>query len=352
MIHIAGLQKQRIFAGAAKIAAMKESAFLNWLMASAGTHPHVTVPIGDDMAAVKLPHPGAVPVLLKIDQCLDRIHFDLRMHTTMEIGRKAVNRCLSDCAAMAAWPSAVLIAVALPEKAEMRLAQGLFRGCKSAASRFDCALVGGDTAIWDQRLAITVAAMGYANADPILRSGAQIGDAIFVSGRLGGSLLRHHLSFVPRIELAQQLLAVGKVHAMMDLSDGLAIDLPRLLQRSNVGAVIAAGQVPIARDAIRLSRRDGICPLSHALCDGEDYELLFTVAPDDSKKFEACALPIVRIGTITQHAGRVQLERDGRRIPWPRGGWNYGANAPPAAVRRRRAKMRIKRGKVRRRADG
>ncbi|MGC8560279.1 MAG: thiamine-phosphate kinase [Phycisphaerae bacterium] len=308
---------------------MKESEFLKWVYEKSRRTPAVPVPVGDDMAAIRLPHRSGKPLtLLKIDQCLDQVHFDLRYHAPGLVGRKAVNRCLSDCAAMAALPVAILIAVALPEDVSLPWARKLYLGCESAAKNFNCALVGGDTAIWNQRLAITVAAFGLPRRRPVLRSGARPGDVICVTGSLGGSIRGRHLTFTPRIALAQRLIEITQVHAMMDISDGLAIDLPRMLAMSDVGAEIDGDCIPIHPDARRLARSDDLTPLHHALCDGEDYELLFTVAPRDAARLAVHRLPIHTIGRITRVKNNIEVTSCGRRIPWPTGGWNHGANRP------------------------
>ena len=313
----------------ATIPQMKESEFLTWVYKKSRKSRAVPVPVGDDMAAIRLPHGiGSPLILLKIDQCLDQVHFDLRCHAPGLIGRKAVNRCLSDCAAMAALPVAILIAVALPEDASLPWTRKLFLGCESAAKKFNCALVGGDTAIWNQRLAITVATFGLPRRRPVLRSGARPGDVICVTGPLGGSLRGRHLTFTPRIALARQLVETAQVHAMMDISDGLAIDLPRMLALSGAGAIIDADRIPIHPDARRLARRDDRTPLHHALCDGEDYELLLTLAPRDAARLTARRLPIHAIGTITRTKNKIELIQRDRRIPWPAGGWNHGAGRP------------------------
>lgn len=290
------------------------------------------------MAAVRLPPlspatPGTAPlVLLKIDQCLDQVHFDLRQHSLSQAGRKAVNRCLSDCAAMACLPAAILISVALPGEGPgsgAAAAQELFLACRDAAAAFDCPLVGGDTAIWDQRLAITVAAMGtLAEGREIRRSGAKAGDTLFVSGQLGGSILGRHLTFTPRIELALKLKAAAgeHLHAMMDLSDGLAQDLPRLCAASQVGAQVHAAQLPLHADAEALSQKDGIPAGLHALADGEDYELLFALDPNGVPDIvNLTNVPLTAIGTITGERELRLIAPAGRSHPWPRAGWEHHA---------------------------
>jgi thiamine-monophosphate kinase len=313
---------------------MYENDFLRWIAAHTPPHARVPLNIGDDMALVRLPQNAA---LLKIDQCLDQVHFDLRKHTPAQAGRKAVNRCLSDCAAMACLPAALMVSVALPREgpgSSQEAAQELFLACRDAAAVFDCPLVGGDTAIWDQRLAITVAALGTPPPSPnqkeIRRSGAKPGDTLFVSGQLGGSLLPdgngRHLTFTPRIELAQKIAAAAgpALHAMMDLSDGLAQDLPRLCAASGVGAIVHTAQLPIHPDAQILAARDHIPAGLHALADGEDYELLFALDTDAIPKIiNLSDIHLTAIGILTTGSSLALLDSSGQQHPWPRAGWEH-----------------------------
>jgi thiamine-monophosphate kinase len=332
---------------------MRENDFLAWITAQTPAHPRVAVGIGDDMGVVR-PGGGAgeaggegvAGVLLKIDQCLDRVHYDLRRHSAAEAGRKAVNRCLSDCAGMACVPAAVMVAVTLPRNGEgsgEAFAKDLFLACRDAAAAFDCPLVGGDTATWDGPLAITVAAMGEMpggtggkGAAPVLRSGARAGDTLFVSGRLGGSILGRHLTFEPRIRLARALAEAlgtgdgGGLHALMDVSDGLAQDMPRLCAASGVGAEVYAGRLPIHPDAERLAGQDGMPAGLHALADGEDYELLMAVDPEAVPELIGVAehgagrgVGLTAIGTVTAGGGLALVDERGGRHGWPRAGWEH-----------------------------
>jgi thiamine-monophosphate kinase len=310
---------------------MRENDFLSWLSGTVPAHPAVPVGIGDDMAVVRL---GAGEALLKIDQCMDRVHVDLRKHTPRDIGVKAVNRCLSDCAAMACRPVSLMISLALPRDGDETLAREVFAGCQAAAAVFNCPIVGGDTGIWDQRLVVTVAALGEMpkGRPPVCRSGARPGDALIVSGELGGSLLwrqGHHMTFVPRIELAQALASKVALHAMMDLSDGLAMDLPRLCAASKVGAMVAGPQLPISPAAERLAARDHLPAGLHALMDGEDYELLFAVAESDLPTLfpapgaEPFGVRLTRIGTVSEEQNLVLLDANDQQHPWPQGGYEH-----------------------------
>ena len=336
---------------------MRENDFLRWITENTQAHARVPVGIGDDMALVHMRGSTAdkTPALLKIDQCLDRVHFDLREHTAAQVGRKAVNRCLSDCAGMACLPAAIVISVALPRELPGtspldEFAKSLFLAARDAAAHFDCPLVGGDTAIWDQRLAITVSALGELPLAPdkgtphaVLRSGAKPGDTLFVSGALGGSILGRHLTFEPRINLAQKLaraLGTGPtsaLHAMMDLSDGLAQDLPRLCAASSVGAEVFAARLPVHADAEALAAKDGIPAGLHALADGEDYELLFAVETEAIPKLidisEKGGVSLSAIGTVGAGKELLLVDEAGRRHAWPRAGWEHkGGNGDACNV--------------------
>ncbi|MGC8624941.1 MAG: thiamine-phosphate kinase [Phycisphaerae bacterium] len=314
---------------------MEENEILAWIAHSVKASPSVHISVGDDMAAVRLePRMGidANLVLLKIDQALDQVHFDLRQHAPAAVGRKAVNRCLSDCAGMACIPAAILIAMALPRRADMMMVRELFKGCQAAAAAFNCPIVGGDTAIWDQCLGITVAAMGISDHEPIRRSGAKAGDALCVTGKLGGSLLGRHMDFTPRINLAHRLARALNIHAMMDISDGLAMDLPRMMAASKMGATVDGTWVPIHEDAKLLKGRDHQSALHHALCDGEDYELLFAVDSDDARQLTHFDrdTPISIIGRVTAANGELVLvDEKGKTQAWPKGGWEYTGGGQP-----------------------
>ncbi len=235
----------------------------------------VPIGIGDDMAAIRLDGP-----LLTItsDMLLDGVHFDTREHDYARIGRKALACSLSDCAGMACAPRAAVVSLALSTSMSMEDVQALYAGMVELADRYDCPIVGGDTTSWPGALVVDVAMVAEPmhTRGPILRSTARTGDAILVSGRLGGSLRGRHLDFEPRLDLARSLGGHESLHAMMDLTDGLAMDLHRMCEASECGAQLdelALRQV-IHEDAAHASRSDGRSPMEHALSDGEDFELL------------------------------------------------------------------------------
>jgi thiamine-monophosphate kinase len=288
--------------------------FIEWLKSQQRPSPLVPVPAGDDLAVLKWSADDLL--LVGTDQVLDGVHFDSDVHTPRQIGAKAINRNLSDCAAMACLPAAALVSAALPQSAGLDYAKELYLGMKEAADRFDCEIVGGDTATWPHKLALTVTILGRsAGIPPVTRAGAKPGDGIYVTGALGGSILSRHLAFEPRIELARKLARSFGVSAMIDLSDGLSRDLAHVCRASKVGALVEGARIPIHDDANRLSKQDGLAPLHHALNDGEDYELLFTSAVPPSTG--------ILIGHISQRADIVLETSPGETEPLTPRGWEH-----------------------------
>jgi thiamine-monophosphate kinase len=285
---------------------------IDWIRQTQRGSPLLHFGIGDDLAALKWPADELL--LVGVDQVVDGVHFDSSVHSPRQIGRKAMNRNLSDCAAMGCLPAAAVVAVALPRDFSLDRAKELYQGLRQAGEAFDCPLVGGDTASWDGKLVLSVTILGRSAGGKIVtRAGARPGDGIFVTGPLGGSILGRHLTFEPRVQLGRQLAAVAT--AMIDLSDGLSRDLAHVCRASGVGAVIDAAAVPIHSDAVELSRRDRISPLQHALNDGEDYELLFTGAGDVSHG--------ICIGQITAQPGIFIRGQDGIPRPLAPLGWQH-----------------------------
>ena len=278
--------------------------------------------IGDDMAQIQLGQDSSV--LVTTDMLLDGVHFDLEKTTLKQVGYKAMAVGLSDCAAMATVPVAAVVSVALPKGYSEKELKQLHAGITAAGQKFDCALVGGDITSWDDRqpLAISVAMLSRrAGNKPIKRSGAKVGDSICVTGSLGGAGRGKHLEFEPRVKEAIKIAQKAAVNAMIDISDGLSSDLNRICRASRVGAVINAEQIPISDEA-----RKNKEPLSSALNDGEDFELLFTLSQDECEKLltrwdgptrRAAALsqqvPITQIGEIAD-TKKMQIKMPDGRI--------------------------------------
>lgn len=293
-----------------------EFELINWIAAQHPPTPFVPVPQGDDLAVLKWD--AADLLLVGVDQVLDGVHFDSALHPPRAIGRKVMNRNLSDCAAMACLPAAAVATVALPQGAGLDYAKELYLGLRDAADPVGCVLVGGDTGSWPGKLVMTVTILGKsAGARPITRGGASPGDGIYVTGPLGGSILGRHMTFSPRIDLARRLANTGQITAMIDLSDGLSRDLGHLLNNHATGATLYAANIPIHEDATILSQRDGLSPLQHALNDGEDYELLFTAAGQIPPELAR------NIGVMESEPG-LRIQIDNQRQPLRQGGWQHG----------------------------
>jgi thiamine-monophosphate kinase len=292
--------------------------FITWVRTQQKATALVPLPAGDDMATLRWPAEDLL--LAAVDQVLDGVHFDSAVHSPRAIGRKVMNRNLSDCAAMACLPAAALVSVAAPHGCGEAYLRELYLGIKEAGDVFECPIVGGDTGSWPGKLAVTVSILGRsAGVTPITRAGAHANELIYVTGSLGGSILGRHMTFAPRVVLARQLARDYRLTAMIDVSDGLSRDLGHLCWESHVGAVVDAALLPIHDDARVLSARDGRPPLEHALHDGEDHELLFT-SPDPIPADLA-----TRIGrTTADHPGEILLRTaDGVATALKPQGWEH-----------------------------
>lgn len=240
---------------------------------------------GDDCAVLDLGLPDKL-ILFKTDAVVEGVHFEKGVPPE-KVGRKALARGLSDVAAMAGTPIAAVVTIGLPAQFELETIEKIYDGLNHLAKKHRVAVVGGETTTNPERIFISVALLGTVNRDKqILRSGARAGDAIFVTGELGGASGGKHLDFEPRLAEARWLMEQFPVHAMIDLSDGLAGDLRHILKASGVGAELLKSAIPISRAAREIARKNpfGKTPLTAALSDGEDFELLFTAAAGDAVK--------------------------------------------------------------------
>jgi thiamine-monophosphate kinase len=264
---------------------MNEFELIARLTKSLPANESVVVGAGDDCAVLDLGVPDKL-VLFKTDAVVEGIHF--RSATPPEkIGRKALARCLSDIAAMAGTPTAALVTLALPEKFDEEFVTKIYDGLNALAEESGVAVVGGETTTNPGRILVSISLLGTVpRGRQVLRSGAKVGDAIFVTGELGGSLAEKHMEFEPRLAEARWLAEHFSIHAMLDLSDGLAGDLRHILNASKAGAEILKSAVPASR-AAKLRAKEGSTAkpaFAAALTDGEDFELLFTVASKDAVK--------------------------------------------------------------------
>jgi len=300
-----------------------EFAFIDWVRARAGVHPRVPLGIGDDAAVLSFPQKA--DCLVAVDMLMEGVHFNVPPASLRDVGRKALAVNLSDMAAMAAVPLAAFTSVALPRSRGAECGRELQAGLDELAARYQVAIAGGDTNVWDGPLVISVTVVGEATPRGVVRrAGARAGDWIFVTGSLGGSLEGKHALFEPRVEEALRLHEAAALHAMIDVSDGLAADLHHILDESGVGAELRADAIPISESA-----RNGAgskTPLERALGDGEDFELLFTVSPDEGRKLldrSPIALPLAHIGEIVDGRECALVSGDGTRTPLLRQGWEH-----------------------------
>jgi thiamine-monophosphate kinase len=250
---------------------------------------------GDDCALVDSGKRGLLDVL-KTDCLVEEIHFEKKTPPEL-VGWKAMARPLSDFAAMSAVPQFALVTLIAPSDRELSWVRQLYRGIEKVARRFDVSVVGGETSNIKGPAVVSLSVSGFVEKKRwVGRGGGKTGDELFVTGRLGGSLRGHHLRFVPRITESRWLTENFPIHAMMDLSDGLGTDLPRLARASDLGFEV---------DEAALPRNRG-CTISQAISDGEDYELLFAISRKNSlsllrrwrKKFRKIAL--TRIGCLSR----------------------------------------------------
>jgi len=282
---------------------------------------------GDDAAVLRMA--GIDECVITVDLLTDQVDFLLAEVDPRRVGRKALAVNLSDLAAMAARPLAAVLAVALPRQGGLELAVQLYEGILPLAEKYHLAIAGGDTNSWDGPLVITATLLGQVTArGPLCRKGATVGDRIIVTGAFGGSILGRQFDFEPRVNEALLLKDRYVLHAGMDVSDGLAIDLSRLARESGLGAIVDTDCIPIHEDARQLARQrnDGRTPLEHALGDGEDFELLLAVPPNEARRMLAeqpLGVPLTDIGFYTAEPGLWQRESGGPIQPLTPSGWEH-----------------------------
>jgi thiamine-monophosphate kinase len=299
---------------------MNEFELIHRLTRSLPTNPSVVVGAGDDCAVLDAGIPDRL-LLFKTDAVVEGVHFTPET-APEKIGHKALGRCLSDIAAMAGTPTAALVTIGLPGIFKLDFVEAIYAGLNELARRHQVAVVGGETTTNPGGIFISIALLGWVpRGKGVLRSGAEVGDAIFVTGELGGSLAGRHLDFEPRLAEARWLAQHFSLHAMLDVSDGLAGDLRHILTASRVGAELLASAIPISREARRAAKAGSATkpPLVAALSDGEDFELLFTIASRDAVpvldawKKQFPGLAVTCIGKIKAGEGITIREKQGVR---------------------------------------
>ena len=300
---------------------MNEFELIARLTKTLATNESVVTGAGDDCAVLDVGVPDKL-ILFKTDAVVEGIHFT-RETPPEKIGRKALARCLSDIAAMAGTPTAALVTIALPASFDVEFVAKIYDGLNALAAEHVVAVCGGETTTNPERILISIALLGTVpRGKQILRGGAKVGDAIFVTGELGGSLAGKHLDFEPRLAEARWLAEHFHIHAMLDLSDGLAGDLRHILTASGVGAELLKTALPVSRAAkLRAKSGDAAKPGTvAALTDGEDFELLFTLPSRDAVKLldawknKFPGVKLTCIGKIIAAGGLWLRDKHGRHL--------------------------------------
>lgn len=280
--------------------------------------------IGDDTAVLE--YTKDKYQLFTCDMLLEDVHFTLKTATPFQIGWKALCRNISDIAAMGGIPRFALVSMAIDPDADVKLADGIYKGMKAAAEKFGVNIVGGDMAR-SKKLVIDVSLIGEVEKSKLVtRDGARVGDMIYVTGPVGGSKKGKHLTFTPRVKESRAIVAKVKPTAMIDISDGLLLDLGRILDRSGVGAVIYEESVPVSNAAESFDK---------AVTDGEDFELLFTLplgkngdrhyfpVENEGKIVSVPIFPTLPLGKIASvpifQIGRITKKNEGFRLIRPDG---------------------------------
>lgn len=299
-----------------------EREFVDWLLHRMRDDARLEVPAGDDAAVLR--PPAGRRTVVTVDMLMEGVDFVLGPDCPPQaVGHKALAVSLSDLAAMGARPEAVVVAVALPRQGGDTLGRGIHAGLAALSAEHDVAIAGGDTNAWDGPLVVSVTALGSVPPGRAWRrDGARPGDRLVVTGPCGGSILGRHLAVTPRCREALCLAEHHRVHAAIDVSDGLSLDTARLMAASGTAALLDMDAIPIHADAVAASRRAGdtLTPLDHALGDGEDFELVLAMPPDAAAAAVAASArapfrtPLTIFGEVIEGAGLFTRGPGGTRV--------------------------------------
>ena len=305
-----------------------EHQFHNWLRsqphgAASVTNVSINTGIGDDAAVIDF---ASQPLIVTTDAIAEGTHFWLpkresdagpsRVAAFERIGRKALAVSLSDIAAMGAQPVAATLNFQCPKTLTVDDLKALYNGASKLATEHGLAIVGGDTNTWQDRLVVSSTVFGTRSPKQTGWSlnGAKPGDVIYVSGEFGGSVYGRHFDFEPRLALAHYLATGYQVNSATDASDSLTSDLMAIAQASGVAMEINLNSVPISPD---VQESEDESSLDHALTDGEDFELILTVSPEDAAKLDQATdlpTPITRLGWV-QTGSPALYDTQGQLIP-------------------------------------
>lgn len=334
-----------------RLSEIGEEALIERIVAEHGlpvSGPGLIVGVGDDAAVIDTGMHEYVVVTT--DMLVEGTHYRLDINTPYQLGWKSIAANISDIGAMGGLPTWTFVSVAFRQDTDVEFIDDLYRGMTVCARRFGSEVIGGDTNAVDAGSVISITQMGRVEpANVTRRVGARPGDRILVTGRLGKSraglellltyglgeaaaryprLVGAHLMPVPRVSEAQAAVGTGGIRAMMDLSDGLGADLPKMCRASGVGAVVYSDRLPIGEELRNGAAYLGRHAIDLAAGGGEDFELLMAVAPDAVSRVieaveDATGVLVTEIGEIT-HGHSVEMDRDGTR-KLLKGGWEHFA---------------------------
>ena len=286
---------------------------------------NVIVGVGDDAAVLRSPSKETL-LLFSCDTVSEGVHFTAGAEPD-RVGRKAIAAALSDIAAMGGMPRDVLVSMSVSPLTDLSYIESLYRGMAELAGEYGVGIVGGDTVKSLSGLSITVSVIGEVEKPFLtLRSGAKVGDAIVVTGWLGGASQGKHLDFEPRLREARFLVESFDIHAMIDISDGLASDLMKVAEASGIGVRLLEEKIPLEPSMSGLPPLDR---LDRALNEGEEFELLLTMERRESRKARALfkerfPIPLTRIGEVTDVQGPLVIQgRDGSFRSVELGGYDH-----------------------------
>jgi len=279
---------------------MDEFALIRWIRSEVHPAEAVEAGPGDDCAVVAV---AGGRLAVSTDAVVEGVHFAPGTDA-YRVGWKAAAAALSDLAACACEPLAVVASCAVAPGRGHEYLKGIFRGLQDAAVRVGAGVAGGDVSrAAGEETTVCVTVLGRVpHEGMVTRGGARQGDIVFVTGRLGRSSAGRHLRFVPRVEEALRLRRLGGLHAMIDVSDGLAGDAVHIARESGVRVEIDLARLPLSDAVRRAYPEDRAAQVRHAACDGEDFELLFTVSPDGAERLLKewdLETPVTRIGRCT-----------------------------------------------------
>jgi thiamine-monophosphate kinase len=300
---------------------------IRWLRGRLDQNDDVLVGIGDDAAVLRT---HGQNIVVTSDMLMDGVDFHVQEVEPQRIGRKSLAVNLSDLAAMAAQPLAAFVSLGLPEQGGAEFVEAFYEGLAQLAAEFDISIAGGDTNIYNGPLVISITAIGLATPRGVLRrSGAQPGDAIVTTGSFGFSIEGHHFDFTPRVREALLLHERYKLHAGIDVSDGLSLDLWHICEESGCGAILDVAGIPISEAGrhSNLVAGDVGLLLCRALSDGEDFELVLATPPDEAARMiqeqPLSSTKLSRIGEFVAEPGLWLREADGALHPVEPAGYEH-----------------------------